>query len=96
VLVRSASRRDLPVRSVIHRWITHCLRRGLKSRADSGAKAPHSIWSAAIYRRFSVEALAFTTLPFAVFSREHRHYPQVGAIHELPLPHMEGPACGGR
>ena len=30
--------------------------RGLKSRAESGAKAPHSIWSAAIHRRFSVKA----------------------------------------
>ncbi|ASV73406.1 hypothetical protein THTE_0804 [Thermogutta terrifontis] len=37
-------------------------RRGLKSRAESGAKAPHSIWSAAIHRRFFVKALAFTTL----------------------------------
>jgi|GEM_PF-2463276 hypothetical protein len=41
--------------------------RGLKSHAESGAKAPHSIrcgdlWSAAIYRRFSVKALAFTSL----------------------------------
>jgi len=35
--------------------------RGLKSRAESGAKAPHSIWSAAIHRRFLVKALAFTT-----------------------------------
>jgi hypothetical protein len=34
--------------------------RGLKSRAKSGAKAPHSIWSAAIHRRFLVKALAFT------------------------------------
>ena len=37
-------------------------RRGLKSRAESGAKAPHSIWSAAIHRRFLVKALAFTVL----------------------------------
>ena len=42
--------------------------RGLKSRVKSGAKAPHSMecgdlsWSAAIYRRFSVKALAFTNL----------------------------------
>ncbi|ASV77045.1 hypothetical protein THTE_4444 [Thermogutta terrifontis] len=43
VPLRGISRRDLLVRSVIHRWITHCLRRGLKSRADSGAKAPHSM-----------------------------------------------------
>ena len=44
-------------------------RRGRKSRAESGAKAPHSIWSAAIYRRFSVKALAFTTLPSARMAR---------------------------
>ena len=46
-------------------------RRGLKSRAESGAKAPHSIWSAAIHRRFSVKASAFTTLAFTVFCRNH-------------------------
>ncbi|ASV73526.1 hypothetical protein THTE_0924 [Thermogutta terrifontis] len=44
--------------------------RGLKSRAESGAKAPHSmecgdLWSAAIHRRFLVKALAFTALPWA-------------------------------
>jgi len=39
-----------------------------KSRVESGAKAPHSmecgdlLWSAAIYRRFAVKALAFTNL----------------------------------
>ncbi|MEJ5342562.1 MAG: hypothetical protein WHT09_13450, partial [Thermogutta sp.] len=47
--------------SIAFRW-------GLKSRAESGAKAPHSmecgdLWSAAIHRRFSVKALAFTTFP---------------------------------
>ena len=35
-------RRDLLVRSVCPHSICHCLRRGLKSRAESGAKAPHS------------------------------------------------------
>jgi len=59
-------------------------RRGPKSRAESGAKAPHSIWSAAIYRRFLVKALAFTTLAFTVSCRDHE-IPLVGAIHELPL-----------
>ena len=43
--------------------------RGLKSRAESGAKAPHSIWSAAIHRRFLVKALAFTNLPSARMAR---------------------------
>jgi len=43
-------------------------RRRLKSRAESGAEAPHSIWSAAIYRRFSVKALAFTTVALPVFA----------------------------
>ncbi|ASV73111.1 hypothetical protein THTE_0509 [Thermogutta terrifontis] len=33
-------------------------RRGLKSRAESGAKAPHSIWSAAIHRRFFREGFS--------------------------------------
>jgi len=59
---------------------------GLKSRAESGAKAPHSIWSAAIHRRFWVKALAFTTSPIALFSRASDQCPLVGAIHELPLP----------
>ena len=60
--------------------------RGLKSRAESGAKAPHSIWSAAIYRRSSVKALAFTTLALPAFWRGHESGPLVGAIHESPLP----------
>ena len=59
--------------------------RGLKSRAESGAKAPHSIWSAAIHRRFSVKALAFTTLPLTEFCRDRDKCALVGAIHELPL-----------
>ena len=48
------------------------LRRGLKSRAESGAKAPHSIWSAAIHRRFSVKALAFTTLALIRMESDYR------------------------
>jgi len=59
-------------------------RRGLKSRGESGAKAPHSIWSAAIHRRFLVKALAFTTLALATFCHDHESA-LVGAIHELPL-----------
>ena len=47
-------------------------RRGLKSRAESGAKAPHSIWSAAIHRRFLVKALAFTTLALIRIKTEYR------------------------
>ncbi|GIX01653.1 MAG: hypothetical protein KatS3mg112_0590 [Thermogutta sp.] len=61
-------------------------RRGLKSRAESGAKAPHSIWSAAIHRRFLVKALAFTTLAVSRAFPDHETRPPVGAIHELPLP----------
>ncbi|GIX01396.1 MAG: hypothetical protein KatS3mg112_0333 [Thermogutta sp.] len=44
------------------------------------------MWSAAIHRRFSVKALAFTTLAFTVLWHDHESAP-VGAIHELPLPH---------
>ena len=62
--------------------------RGLKSRAKSGAKAPHSIWSAAIHRRFSVKALAFTTLPLTVLGRDHESA-LAGTIHEWPLPFNE-------
>jgi len=61
-------------------------RRGLKSRAESGAKAPHSIWSAAINRRFSVKALAFTILALSRVFPDHETCPPVGAIHEWPLP----------
>ncbi|ASV73022.1 hypothetical protein THTE_0420 [Thermogutta terrifontis] len=69
-------------------------RRGLKSRGESGAKAPHSIWSAAIYRRFPVKASAFTTLPMAVFCRNHGSAPLVGAIHEWP--NKIGGTCSSR
>ncbi|GIX01853.1 MAG: hypothetical protein KatS3mg112_0790 [Thermogutta sp.] len=93
-LVRSAFRRDVPVTSVIHRWMIHCLRRGLKSRAESGAKAPHSIWSAAIYRRFWVKALAFTTSAIALFSRAPDKSLLVGAIHEWPLHYRRDPLVG--
>ena len=55
-------RRDVLVTSACQHSMPHCFRRGLKSRAESGAKAPHSIWSAAIHRRFTVKALAFTNL----------------------------------
>ncbi|ASV72646.1 hypothetical protein THTE_0044 [Thermogutta terrifontis] len=50
--------------------------RGLKSHVESGAKAPHSMecgdlsWSAAIYRRFLVKALAFTISPLVEISTE--------------------------
>ncbi|GIX01854.1 MAG: hypothetical protein KatS3mg112_0791 [Thermogutta sp.] len=87
-------RRDVPVTSVIQRWMIHCLRRGLKSRAESGAKAPHSIWSAAIHRRFWVKALAFTTSAIALFSRAPDKCPLVGAIHELPLHYRRDPLVG--
>ena len=68
--------------------------RGLKSRAESGAKAPHSIWSAAIHRRFLVKALAFTTLPLALFSHDHEICARVEAIHELPLHPWRDPLVG--
>ncbi|GIX01071.1 MAG: hypothetical protein KatS3mg112_0008 [Thermogutta sp.] len=66
--------------------------RGLKCRAESGAKAPHSIWSPAIYRRCLVKALAFTTLPSA---RTARRRP-IGVEPDPPIHAMEGPACRGR
>ncbi|GIX02663.1 MAG: hypothetical protein KatS3mg112_1600 [Thermogutta sp.] len=69
-------------------------RRGLKSRGESGAKAPHSIWSAAIHRRFLVKALAFTTLALAMFCHDHESA-LVGAIHELPLQRRRDPLCRG-
>jgi len=87
-------RRDLLVRSADQRWIIHRIWRGLKSRAQSGAKAPHSIWSAAIHRRFWVKALAFTTSPLALFSHHHEICLPVGAIHELPLHYRRDPLVG--
>ncbi|ASV77050.1 hypothetical protein THTE_4449 [Thermogutta terrifontis] len=41
-----------------------------------------------------MKALAFTTLPFAVFSRERRNNPWVGAIHELPQRIWRDPLVG--
>jgi len=69
---RSMLRRDLLVRSAVQRWIIHCLSPGLKSRVESGAKAPHSIWSAAIHRRFLVKGLAFTAVALIRMETEHR------------------------
>ncbi|WP_297033842.1 hypothetical protein, partial [Thermogutta sp.] len=60
-------------------------RRGLKSRAESGAKAPHSIWSAAIHRRFSVKALAFTTLALIRMETDYRSgwNPILRGVHRI-------------
>jgi hypothetical protein len=60
-------------------------RRGLKSRAESGAKAPHSIWSAAIHRRFLVKALAFTTLVLIWMETDYRSgwYPILHGVQRI-------------
>ncbi|ASV74124.1 hypothetical protein THTE_1522 [Thermogutta terrifontis] len=50
------SRPSFNVRSSI------AFRRGLKSLVESGAKAPHSIWSAAIHRRFFGEGFSLHNL----------------------------------
>jgi len=71
-------RRDLLVISAGQRSIIHSL--------SPGTEVPRSIWSAAIYRRFLVKALAFTTWRCVVFCRNHESCSLVGAIHELPLP----------
>ena len=81
------SRPSFNVRSSI------AFRRGLKSLVESGAKAPHSIWSAAIHRRFWVKALAFTTLAFTVLWHDYQSA-LVGAIHELPLHYRRDPLAG--
>ena len=66
---------------------------GDSSPAPKAGLKPRTPWSAAIHRRFSVKALVFTTLPLAMFCHNHESTPLVGAIHELPQPTSEGPAC---
>jgi hypothetical protein len=72
----------------VRSWIP--FQRGLKSRAESGAKAPHSIWSAAIHRRFSVKALVFTTVLSARLARQR----PVGGTRSSN-PHTSNPHNGG-
>jgi len=58
------------------------------SPAPKAGLKPRAPWSAAIYRRFLMKALAFIALSFAVFCRNHESDPPVGAIHESPLPRI--------
>ncbi|GIX02347.1 MAG: hypothetical protein KatS3mg112_1284 [Thermogutta sp.] len=72
---------------LVHIRLCHCLRRGLKSRAESGAKAPHStsrrdLLVRSTVQRSIVHSLSSGTTSVPLHSR-------VGAIHELPLQHIE-------
>ncbi|ASV72903.1 hypothetical protein THTE_0301 [Thermogutta terrifontis] len=64
------------------------MQRSIIHSLSPGTEVPRSIWSAAIYRRFLVKALAFTTLAVSVVLPQSRKLlPGRGQFMNCPYRH---------